>query len=181
MSFYICNNNLTTLGKFIDSINELYVYIHSNDQTKQLENKTISEILLVLIIGLFVISLFKLVLIFLCFFLKWFLCDLSCLTFKLFKHKCTTFCKECSFNFNYFKKILKKIYTYNFYCYDKEIYGKFLTVLIPMIYMLFIIVNVLFCVMKIRNFNPVEIENESSFFQIILITILRILLIQFLD
>jgi len=139
--------------KFLYTIDELYIYIHVNI----LEiTPYASDILLLTIFSVFLVTFFKMVLIFTCFFLKWLIWDIFKVVIKLFKYKCSILWKECCFNVNYFKKVFKKIYTYNFYSYDSDVYGKFWIILIPFSYISFIISNVVFCMMEYFKQNSIK-------------------------
>lgn len=131
-----------TFDKFLKTIDELYIYIHRDTITN---TPFVSGILVFTILLVFLVTLFKISIIFLCFFLKWIFWDILVIIFKLFKYKCSILWKECCFNINYFKKVFKKMYTYNFYSYDKDVYGPIWIILIPISYISFIICNLIFC------------------------------------
>ncbi len=132
----------SSFTKLLNTIDELYIYIHRYNNEK---TPFASDLIILTIFCVFFVTFLKMALIFLCFFLKWILWDIFVLIIKLFKYKCSILWKECCFNINYFKKVFKKIYTYNFYSYDRDIYGKFWITLIPFSYISFIICNVVFC------------------------------------
>lgn len=138
---------------FIKCINELYIYIHRDEHAKE---DSLSNALIVCIITLFSASLFKTVLVLLCFFIKWLICDFFCILGSLTKHKCFTLCKQLGYSFSYLKRAGKKIFTYNFYSYDAEIYGDYWKVVIPLIYILFLLGNLLFSILVITELESLK-------------------------
>ncbi len=157
---------------FMCSIDELYIYIHRDTINKDIFSSFASDSLTTTIIMVFFITLFKISLIFICFFIKWLLWDILIIIFKLFKYKCSILWKECCFNINYFKKVFKKVYTYNFYSYDKDVYGPVWIILIPFLYISFIICNLIFCYFeKYLNNNSQDDQKDNNIKNIFLICI----------
>lgn len=145
-----CFENKTTFLEKIDfTIDEMYVYIHRKNIS---ESNLINQIFLLLIFTIFIMILTKLSIIFICFILKWTFCDLPLITYKIWSNKCSNLCKEIFNNIIYLKKVCKKIFTYNFYSFDSSIYGNIIIFVIPVIYILFIIMNFIYAI-DIRNFK----------------------------
>ena len=142
----------TFLKHFDITIKELYVYIHREN----IKDNIINQMFLILNFTIIISIITKLSIIFICFILKWIFCDLPKITIKLCKYKCFNLCKECWNNLQYLKKVIKKIYTYNFYSYDREIYGNIIIFIIPIVYISFIISNFIYAI-DIRS-----TEEESS-------------------
>lgn len=144
----VADSTISFLDDFANSISELYVYNHRNEVE---DEHFFSKILLICIITVFIVSLFKTIIVLVCFFTKWLIFDFFCILGRLVKNKCLTFCKEMNYNRNYLNRAFKKIYTYNFYSYDRDIYGGFWCVFIPIVYILFIIGNTIFCLLRIEE------------------------------
>lgn len=149
-------NNESAFQRFLYTTDELYIYIHRSNKHTQPYS---SDILLLTILSVFLVTFLKMILIFLCFFLKWLIWDIIKIIIKLLKYKCSILWKECCFNINYFKKVFKKIYTYNFYSYDIDVYGKFWIIIIPLIYISFIIGNLIFNFMEYLETKQTDLRN----------------------
>jgi hypothetical protein len=159
MSSCFTNKN-NFLEKFEYTIEELYVYIHRRDlNSKSDDELQQNKILLVIISILLLFLLAKLILIFFFFILKWVICDIPKITLKLCKYKCFNICKECWNTLQYLKKVIKKIYTYNFYSYDTDTYGKIRAFIIPFSYIIFIISNFIY----LNGKNNTDINKNSYF------------------
>lgn len=133
------------------TLKDLYIYLHRGNE-KEIENLDgPNQILLVIVDLIFISLLAKLILIFFCFILKWIFCNLPKIATKLCKYKCSNFCKESRNNLLFLFKVIKKIYTYNFYSYDVEVYGKIIICVIPIVYILFIISNFIYVGLNLYN------------------------------
>jgi len=145
--------NGVAFDKFLLTIDELYIYIHRDTIKKKFYA---IDALLITIVAVFIVTLLKMTLIFFCFFVKWITFDFIYMIIKLFRYKCSILLKEICFNINYLKKIFKKIYTYNFYSYESEVYGPIWIIIIPITYITFIIGNLIFCFYESYKSNPSE-------------------------
>ena len=146
------------IGDYYDLIKNVYVFSHMKPFLKDI-NRELSEYafiycVLVIISVLTAAVLFKIVVIFIYFFLIQAIANLVSFCCSLAKAKCKiNFCVNFKAGCIYIGKLFKKLYTYNFYAFDNTFAGTVFVIS----YFLYLIFSIMF-VFSIMN----QIENEEK-------------------
>ncbi len=151
---------------FFTIIEELYIYCHlkirsNTDPTK--EQIEYGHIIMTIIMSIFSLTIIKMLIIFSYFLIINTLYHTYNFCENSIKRKCKI---NCPILFKsallYLIKVFKKFYTYNFYSYENKIYGT----IISLLYMTFIVFNILFSYQYTRNISE-EIVYSLQILQII--------------
>jgi hypothetical protein len=159
-------------------IEELFTYSHlaffDDPETASSDDieKYMGRIIMTILIIIFSATILKMLIIFIYFFIINTFLSMIRFFMKLYKHKCcVNMFQECKFICDYFSKILKKFYTYNFYSFENKFFGTMIVTL----YITFLLFNIAFSVndfilletggIEYEKYNSLEIKNKSFSFQ----------------
>ena len=150
------------IGDYYDLIKNVYVFSHMYLYLNDIDRLTIEynfiRAVLIIISILAVAICFKIVVIFIYFFLIQAITNLISFLCTLCRSKCKVpCCSNVKGAFIYFIKLFKKLYTYNFYAFDSTFVGTFLVVS----YLLYLISTITFSALIIQ---VIESEIKSNFF-----------------
>ena len=152
------------IGDYYDLIKNVYVFSHMylyliDTKRQSIEYNFIRAVLIIISI-LAVAICFKIVVIFIYFFLIQAITNLISFLCTLCRSKCKVpCCSNVKGAFIYFIKLFKKLYTYNFYAFDSTFVGTFLVVS----YFLYLISTITFSALIIQE---IESEIKSNFFYV---------------
>jgi hypothetical protein len=161
--FQLYNNNTviqsynSTLDKIFSVIEELYIYCHLKNYQEYSpedieEDENIAKTIMLILIIIFSFTMIKLAVISVYFFFITVLCNAGKFFIYVFQKRCCVdFKKEFKFACFYLGKIMKKLYTYNFYAFENKILG----VVLVLLYVVFLFFNILF------TSEYMEIEKED--------------------
>jgi hypothetical protein len=165
------NSTFSTLDKIFSVIEDLYIYGHlknyenySKEELEQDEN--IAKTIMLILIIIFSFTMIKVAVISVYFFFITVLCNAGKFFIYVFQKKCCVdFKKEFKFACFYLGKIMKKLYTYNFYAFENKILG----VVLVLLYLVFLFFNILFTseYMEIKQDYGVEIPEGVKVLQIV--------------
>ena len=152
------------IGDYYDLIKNVYVFSHMYLYLNDIDRLTIEynfiRAVLIIISILAVAICFKIVVIFIYFFLIQAITNLISFLCTLCRSKCKVpCCSNVKGAFIYFIKLFKKLYTYNFYAFDSTFVGTFLVVS----YLLYLISTITFSALIIQE---IESEIKSNFFYV---------------
>ena len=152
------------IGDYYDLIKNVYVFSHMYlyliDTKRQSIEYQFVQAVLIIICLLAVAILFKVVVIFIYFFLIQAITNLISFLCTLCRSKCKVpCCSNVKGAFIYLIKLFKKLYTYNFYAFDSTFVGTFLVVS----YFLYLSSSITFSAMIIHE---IEVEDKTNFFYI---------------
>ena len=150
------------IGDYYDLIKNVYVFSHMylyliDPQRQTIEYKFVLAVLIIISI-LAVAILFKVVVIFIYFFIIQAITNLISFLCTLCRSKCKVpCCANVKGAFIYFIKLFKKLYTYNFYAFDSRFVGTFLVIS----YFSYLFFTILFSGLIIHE---IQKEDKTNFF-----------------
>lgn len=144
------------LDKLFSIVQELYVYCHLKDYNMDEDydqEKQISTFIMCMMIGIFSFTVIKIIAIFLYFLIL----NLVVSTYRFIKYLikrrcCVNIFQEMNYTCGYTLRIMKKLYTYNFYSYKNKCFGFFIVT----IYLVFISLNISFAAEYLKRDNNKE-------------------------
>jgi hypothetical protein len=146
-------NEISLIDDIYSVIGDLFVYCHlknynEEDAQDMTQDQNIAISIMVFMIFMFSLIMFKVAFIIFYFVFVNVIPNVWRFFVKIVRKRCCmSFKTEIKYTFFYFGKIMKKIYTYNFYSYENKLIGFFMVSL----YIIYIIFNLIFTVEYIKS------------------------------
>ena len=150
------------LESIFSVIQELYLYCHLKIYDKNDKDNELANINMIIVALIFLCTMIKIVTIIIYFLVVNSILSIIRFFIDIYKRRCKCVCvSELKFFCNYLVKILKKIYTYNFYSYENKPLGYFLVT----VYLIFIGLNIVFAIEYRHNYT--EEQDRPDYIKIL--------------